>query len=118
MQCYPALLPLLFLLGMIFGPPAMVVALLAKTNEHMFFYFTLCLTPMFFFSGIYFPTDQMPLLAQAAVELLPLAHAVRLARHLALEMPCDVIYELAWLFGWLAISLLLPVRFLRKKLAC
>ncbi len=113
-----AMLPLLFLLGLIFGPPAMVVALLAKTNEHMFFYFTLCLTPMFFFSGIYFPTDRMPAVAQMAVEILPLSHAVRLARHLTLSVPCEVLYELAWLFGWLAVSLLLPVRFLRKRLSC
>lgn len=112
-----AIPPLLFLVGLIFGPPAMVVALLAKTSEHMFFYFTLCLSPMFFFSGVYFPTVRMPGWAQVAVEALPLSHAVRLARWLALDAPGASSLDLAWLAGWLGLALLLPVRVLRAKLS-
>jgi len=109
---------LLFITGLIFGPPAMVVALAAKTSEQMFFYFTLCLTPMFFFSGVYFPTTGLPPVAQMVVEILPLSHVVRLMRLLLSEVPCDLLVEAAWIIGWLSLSLLLPVRWLRKNLTC
>lgn len=112
-----AIPPLLFLVGLIFGPPAMVVALLAKTSEHMFFYFTLCLSPMFFFSGVYFPTERMPAWAQIVVEILPLSHAVRISRWLALGLPGASVMDLVWLAGWLGVALLLPVGLLRTKLA-
>jgi lipooligosaccharide transport system permease protein len=112
-----AIPPLLFMIGMIFGPPAMLVALWAKTSEHMFFYFTLCLSPMFFFSGVYFPAERMPGWAKAAVELLPLSHAVRLSRWLATGLPCHASYDGAVLLIWLVAVMPLPVATLRRKLA-
>lgn len=114
----PAVLPVLFVVGLIFGPPAMVVALAAKTQEHMFFYFTLCLTPMFFFSGIYFPTKDLPGFAQVLVELLPVSHAVRLSRWCLTGAACDLVRDGGALLVWVAVAQLLPVRLLRRKLSC
>ena len=42
------------------------------------------LTPMFLFSGTFFPIDELPGGLQLVAELLPLHHGVALARHLCL----------------------------------
>jgi lipooligosaccharide transport system permease protein len=48
------------------------------------FYQTLVMTPMLLLSGVFFPLEQLPAGAQAATQVLPLAHAVALIRPLML----------------------------------
>lgn len=79
-----AVLPVLALVGLVFAEAALVVVSVARSHEHLFYYFTLAITPMFLFSGVFFPVDQLPGAAQVAVRALPLFHAVELARALIL----------------------------------
>ena len=76
------ILPLGFLVGLVFGAFGLVMNALAPGYDFFTYFFTLILTPMLLFSGVYFPVDQMPAWLAAVANFLPLKHAIDLARPL------------------------------------
>ena len=46
------------------------------------YYFTLFITPMFFFSGVFFPLSSFPSIVETVSWMVPLTSAVRLSRAL------------------------------------
>jgi lipooligosaccharide transport system permease protein len=73
--------PLVGLLtGMMFGAFALLITSFVKSIDQFNFLFTGFLSPMFFFSGIFFSLQSMPPAIKVLAEFLPLTHAVRLAR--------------------------------------
>jgi lipooligosaccharide transport system permease protein len=111
-------LPVLALTGIVFAMPAFAVAMMVKTQEHLFYYFSLVATPMVMISGVFFPLDKMPHWLQAVAWCTPLYHAVVICRALVLGHPSAALLgELAWLLVAGALFAYLPVRFLRRKLA-
>ena len=91
-------------------------ALIPKIDLYSYF-FTLGITPMFLFSGIFFPFDQLPGWAEVLAWLTPLYHLVEITRGLATDPAALAIAgNSLWL---LAVTLALfpvPVRALRRKL--
>ncbi|MCX7882602.1 MAG: ABC transporter permease [Brevinematales bacterium] len=81
-----------FLTGLMFASLSLFVTSFVKNIDHFSFYMTGFLSPMFFFSGIVFPTSSLPSWLIPITEILPLTHAVRLARAILFHR-----YE--WLFG-------------------
>ncbi len=79
-----AVLPVMLLVGLCFAGIALVMTTLAKSYDFFVFYFTLVVTPMMFLSGVFFPRNSLPAFARGLGEVLPLTHAVELARALAL----------------------------------
>ncbi len=77
--------PIGFLTGTMFGAISLLVASFVRNINHFNFYFTGFLSPMFFFSGTIFPLSSLPRALRPVAEILPLTHAVRLARSLALS---------------------------------
>lgn len=77
-------LPLLFLIGMMFASLGLVINAVAQGYDFFTYYFTLVLTPMIFLSGVYYPTSQLPAWLEAIARLLPLSAAVHLVRPLIL----------------------------------
>jgi lipooligosaccharide transport system permease protein len=78
------ILPLGFLVGLCFGAFGLVMTSLAPGYDFFTYFFTLVLTPMLLLSGVYFPVDQMPAWLAAVADVLPLKHAIDLARPLML----------------------------------
>jgi lipooligosaccharide transport system permease protein len=78
------LLPLVLAsVGPLFSGPAMAWAILSKRSFHHLFYYTeLVVSPMFFFSGAFFPVDRLPGYLQVVIWITPLYHVVNLARAL------------------------------------
>lgn len=74
--------PILILGGFLFSSIAMWITSKAKTFEWFNYYLELFITPMFFFSGIFFPLDHFPQWMRTLANFLPLTHAVRSARNL------------------------------------
>src|SRR5574338_1549443 len=68
------ILPLGFLVGLCFGAFGLVMNALAPGYDFFTYFFTLVLTPMLLFSGVYFPVEQMPPALAAATQFLPLKH--------------------------------------------
>ena len=72
-----------FLIGIPFGTLGMVVTSRAQSWDYFTYYFTLGISVMFFFSGIFFPISSLPLFARTIAWCLPLTHAVAITRALA-----------------------------------
>ena len=69
-----------FLTGTMFAVISLLITSFVKTINQLNFYFTGFISPMFFFSGVVFPTGNLPDYVQPLVEILPLTHSVRLVR--------------------------------------
>ena len=77
--------PILLGVGMTFSCIALVFNALAKGYDFFTYYFTLCLTPMMFLSGIFFPLEQLPSAVRLVSQCLPLTNAVALVRPLFMD---------------------------------
>lgn len=110
--------PLLMILpGIVFAAPALVVATLARVEDQLFYYFTLAITPMFMFSGIFFPVENLPPLARGLIWFTPLYHVVRLSRGLILgRFTPDLWGSLIWLLVAAGLVLPAPVFFMKRRL--
>lgn len=75
-------LPTVFLIGLTFAGPAIVMTAFAKGYDFFNYYFVLVITPMMLVSGVFYPIDTLPPAMQMAVQILPLTHAIELVRPL------------------------------------
>lgn len=92
------MLPLSFLGGLAFGTAGMVFTGIVPSIEMFNLPIFLFITPMFLFSGTFFPVDTLPIWAQALSHALPLTHLVNLFRDLALgELHLAQICSIAYL---------------------
>jgi len=91
-------LPVIFLIGLAFAGPALAICAISPSYDFFLYYFTLAVTPMFLFCGVFYPIDTLPAFVQLVAQLLPLTHAVALVRPLVTEMPL--------VMPWLHVSVL------------
>ncbi|MFQ6022208.1 MAG: ABC transporter permease [Acidiferrobacterales bacterium] len=110
-------LPIVFLIGMCFAGPAMVMSALSPGYDFFSYYFTLVITPMFVLCGVFYPTTALPELMQSFVQLLPLTHAVALVRPLVAGQPLsDVGLHLVVLLMYAVIGYYVAVILTRRRL--
>lgn len=111
------ILPLGFLVGLVFGAFGLTMTALAPNYDFFTYFFTLVITPMLLLSGVYFPVDQMPGALAAAANVLPLKHAIDLARPLMLgRVPDAVALHLAVLATYAAAAYWLALVLVRRRL--
>ena len=110
-------IPVVFLVGLSFAGPAIIMSSLARTYDFFSYYFVLVVTPMFILCGVFYPTNTLPEAVQGAVYLLPLTHAVHLTRGLVagteLTQP---LLHLGVLMFYALVSYYFAVVFVRRKL--
>jgi lipooligosaccharide transport system permease protein len=112
-----ALLPLGLVAGLMFASLGMVVTSQAPSYDFFNYYFTLAFSVMVLFSGVFFPLESLPAWAQAVAWLLPLTHAVDVARalaagHVDLGLAADVV----WIAVVTAAAFALAERLVRRRL--
>ncbi len=91
-------LPVAFAEGLMFASLAMIFTALAPAIDSFNYYITLGLTPMFLFSGVFFPIDSLPRGIQILAWFSPLTHAVALQRALVLgRRSGDLLFDLLWM---------------------
>ncbi len=73
---------LCFVAGVAFASLGMLATSFAKSYEMFSYFFTLLVSPMFLFSGTFFPLDTSPAWLQRLAWFLPLTHAVNGAREI------------------------------------
>ncbi len=111
------LLPLIFLVGLAFAALGLVMTALAPSYDFFMYYFTLFITPMTLVSGVFFPIEQLPPALRAAATLLPLTHAIELARPLLLgRLPENVALHLSVITGYGAAAFWLALALTRRRL--
>jgi lipooligosaccharide transport system permease protein len=110
-------LPVLGLTGVLFAIPALYMAFIVKTPEHLFYYFALVATPMVMFGGVFFPLDKLPRWAFDIAWCTPLYHAVNACRALVTGTAgWSTLGETGWLVGAIVVLVWLPHAALRRKL--
>ncbi len=110
-------LPVVFLIGLCFAGPAMVMTSVSKGYDFFAYYFTLVITPMFIVCGVFYPTNVLPEFVQRFVQVLPLTHAVALTRPLIVGQPLtDVALHISVLLAYAVIGYYIAVILTRRRL--
>ena len=111
------ILPLGFLVGLTFGAFGLVMNALAPSYDFFTYFFTLVLTPGLLLSGVFFPVTQMPEMLQVVANLLPLKHAIDLARPLLMdEVPATVAIHIAVLLAYAGVAYYVALVLTRRRL--
>lgn len=74
------LLLLMIIVGFLFGSLSMIVTSFAPNFDFFNYYTELIITPMFFFSGVFFPLDRLPEFIKVISLFIPLTHGVTISR--------------------------------------
>ncbi|MDD3450430.1 MAG: ABC transporter permease [Gammaproteobacteria bacterium] len=110
-------LPVVFLAGMCFAGPAMMMSAVSTSYDFFNYFFVLVITPMYLLCGVFYPVETLPPALQGFIQFLPLTHAVALARPLVTGLPLDSVpLHLAVLAAYAAASYYLAVVLVRRRL--
>jgi lipooligosaccharide transport system permease protein len=110
-------LPLSFLIGLLFAALSMIVTAKAPSYDFFSYYFTLAIAPMFLFSGIFFPVDNLPHWAQTLAWFLPLTHGVSTSRaFFAGTLGWNAVADITWLAVFFLTAFVIAVRGVRKRI--
>ncbi|MEN6624582.1 MAG: ABC transporter permease [Smithella sp.] len=117
---YPAsllIIPVSFLGGIAFGAVGMYFTSLVKTIDLFNLPVFLFVTPMFLFSGTFFPLTDLPVWAQYVAQILPLTHLVNILRALNYGIfNKDIVIGLSYLILFVMIVLPLALFKMQKRL--
>jgi lipooligosaccharide transport system permease protein len=80
-------LPITVLTGMAFAVPIFAFSAKQETDSGFNILFRFIMTPLFLFSGIFFPVSQLPVFMRPIAWVMPLWHGVQANRSLALGSP-------------------------------
>jgi lipooligosaccharide transport system permease protein len=112
-----AIFVILILGGFLFSSLAILITSQAKTFEWFNYYLELFITPMFFFSGVFFPLDHFPRWIKISTHIFPLTHAVRSARNLISGKPSvEILITLGILIVFGFLFFYFAVRQIKKRL--
>jgi lipooligosaccharide transport system permease protein len=118
-QGWSALLavPCFLLVGLCFAGPALMVSAVSPSYDFFNYYATLVMTPMFIFSGVFYPVDTLPAFLRTIVEIFPLAHAVALVRPLVAGQSVEnAALHAGVLLAYAAITYYVAVVLVRRRL--
>ncbi|SHJ26652.1 ABC transporter permease [Propionispora hippei] len=112
------LIPLFLVLpGLVFAILALIYTGSIKHIDYLNYYITLFITPLFLFSGVFFPASSLPGWAQALLWANPLFHTVEVCRALALGQLAPGLWSHVGVLLMLTVLLArLPVRLISRQL--
>ena len=111
--------PAAILTGVAFGMPMAVLTAMRSRENSFAVIFRFIITPLFLFSGTFFPIEQLPDQIEPIAWLTPLFHGVDLARMLAIGHdlnPVVLLIHVAVLVSMAAIGTLIAFRTFKKRL--
>lgn len=112
------IIPLALLVGLCFAALGLIVTALAPGYDFFMYYFTLLITPMVLLCGVFFPVDQLPPLLQNLSSVLPLTHAIDIARPLLNDaMPAQFLLHIAVLLGYALVGFYVALVLFRRRLS-
>lgn len=109
--------PLLVLIGFMFATIGLLFTSFIKEIELFNYFFTLFLTPLFLFSGIFFPLSQLPELVQIIAWFTPLYHGVELSRGIFHQLwSIELLYHFLWILVVTILNTIIVLRSIHKRL--
>jgi lipooligosaccharide transport system permease protein len=111
-------IPAAVLTGLGFGAAVMSVAGKLKSSQDFSAIFRFVITPLFLFSGTFFPLDRMPSWIRTVANFTPLYHGIALVRGFTVYgiSVAAVLGHTAYLVAFLAAGTYVGVRIFKKKL--
>lgn len=108
-------IPVLFLSGLLFAVISMIFTAIVPGIDSFNYFYTLFMTPMFLFSGIFFPLNTLPPVVSKIAFFTPLYHLVNICRSLASGALSRITGDIIWIF--VVVILLAPCSFrlMRKR---
>jgi lipooligosaccharide transport system permease protein len=111
------IIPLALLAGLTFASLGLIMTAISPSYDFFMYYFTLAVTPMMLTCGVFFPLEQLPPALQSVASVLPLTHAVAIARPLMNDaLPAGLIGHLAALFGYAIVGAYVALTLTRRRL--
>jgi lipooligosaccharide transport system permease protein len=104
--------------GPLFAAPAIAWSVVTgRSFSNLFYYTELVISPMFFFSGAFFPVDRLPQYLQVPIWITPLFHVVQIARGLTSgQVSGGLLVDAAYLLLVTALITPVSVRVLNRVL--
>ena len=109
-------IPLLFISGLIFSEISLIVVAKVPGIDSLNYFYTLVMTPMFLFSGIFFPLDTMPPVVTNIAFFTPLYHLVNICRAFASGQVAIVLKDIVWLIVVVVILAPYPFKLMRRHI--
>jgi lipooligosaccharide transport system permease protein len=109
-------IPILFLSGLIFAEISVMFSAVVPGIDSFNYFYTLFMTPMFLFSGIFFPLDTLPPVVTQIAFFTPLYHLVNICRSFSYGNPGAAIWDVVWIVAVAALLSPYPFRLMRKKI--
>lgn len=112
------IIPFSFLAGFLFATIGMCFTAISPNIDSLNYPMFLFITPMFLFSGTFFPLSLLPMPIQyLAIALLPLTHVVIIVRSLTLASPHPLILlSFVWITLASIVFFLLSVNLMKRRL--
>ena len=111
------LILLMVFVGILFGSLAMIVTSIAPNFDFFSYYTELILTPMLFFSGVFFPLDKFPPWMKTFAKFLPLTPAVAISRAVFSGVYSrGLIFDFLFIFVLEAAAFYTGVKLMKKRL--
>lgn len=112
------LIPLpIALMAVVFSILSMLWTSIAPNYDSYGYFFTLFISPMFLFAGIFFPIDNLPEGIRILPWFTPLYHTVEIVRPLAIgQLSTAMLGHLAWLGGFVLLFLRFPLVTVKNRL--
>lgn len=105
------------LIGMMFSVIGLAYTVSIPLIDYLSYYWTLFITPMFLFSGIFFPLERLPDVVEGIAWFTPLYHGVNLMRALWLTGDIgDAINAATWIVAVTGLLFVLPLNILQRRL--
>jgi lipooligosaccharide transport system permease protein len=112
------MIPLALLIGLTFAAIGLIMTALAPAYDFFMYYFTLFITPMMLMCGVFFPVNQLPESVQIVAGVLPLTHAVDLARPLMNgNVPESAVFHISVLLAYTLTGFYLSLVLFRRRLS-
>ena len=108
--------PVLLVVGVMFSVMGTLFTSLIESIDLYSYYFTLVVTPLFLFSGIFFPVQNFPAPVPQVAWFTPLYHAVNVCRGLASGPSPWVLVDVAWIIVFTGVIALVPIQIMRRRL--
>ena len=111
------ILPITILVGLMFASLSIFFTSIMPNMDAFNYYFTLLVSPMFLFSGVFFPIDGMPAIVKTIAWFLPLTHAVNIIRPAAQGIySASFLPEIVWMIVFTAIFYIISVVLMKRRL--
>ncbi|OGW40744.1 MAG: ABC transporter permease [Nitrospirae bacterium GWD2_57_9] len=109
-------IPFIFLCGLIFAQLSVMFAAIVPGIDSFSYFYTLFMTPLFLFSGIFFPLDSMPRAVSQLALFTPLYHLVAICRAFSSGSLNGAAWSMVWIMVVVVLLAPFPFRLMRRRI--